>query len=439
MDVIVLYRIAHTFTNAVYEHLLALKTLERSNVVFAAIDSLSVLSFDLEEFDALIVHYSLRLPFDQISERAAEKLRTFKGVKALLIQDDYDDPRRACYWMNRCQFDVVFTVVPDASLAKVYSPELVPGMEFVSVLTGYAEDLRCAGSERPPSVRPITIGYRGRTLPLQYGQLGREKVTIGKTVKRYCDDNGISSDIAWTDDKRIYGAHWYEFIADCRATLCSESGCNVFDWDNDLVRRLAAFRAANPAASEAETYNAVGLMNQISPRCFEAIALRSVLVMFEGRYSDVLREGVHYLSLKKDFSNIGSVFDQLADDSLCNAMAERAHADIIGSGVYSYKAFVEKVGQRLVAHGVRKAAASRREPITTVRRAQTKRWPKGVTELPNRITRPDKELTTLREALLGANGARDLGRRVAYYSWGKVPAGLREEIKPRLRRLLRFD
>jgi hypothetical protein len=56
-----------------------------------------------------------------------------------------------------------------------------------------------------------------------------------------------------------------------------------------------------------------------------------------------------------------------------------------------------------------------------------------------RITRPEREPTTLRETFQGADGARALGRRAAYYSWGKVPAGLRAEIKPRLIRLLRYD
>ena len=42
-------------------------------------------------------------------------------------------------------------------------------------------------------------------------------------------------------------------------------------------------------------------MGQISPKMFEAISLGTVLVMFEGKYSNILKPDLHYISLKKDF------------------------------------------------------------------------------------------------------------------------------------------
>ena len=60
-------------------------------------------------------------------------------------------------------------------------------------------------------------------------------------------------------------------------------------------------------------------MNQISPRVFEAIALRTALVLFEGEYSGIIAPGVHYIPLKKNLSNLDDVLSLLGDDEYLSA------------------------------------------------------------------------------------------------------------------------
>jgi spore maturation protein CgeB len=86
-----------------------------------------------------------------------------------------------------------------------------------------------------------------------------------------------------------------------------------------------------------------GIMNQVSPRVFEAIAARTVLVLFEGNYSGVVKAGEHFIPLKKDGSNLAEVVSLLQDGAYVDAMAERAYRDVIASGKYSYKSFVDLV------------------------------------------------------------------------------------------------
>jgi hypothetical protein len=161
--------------------------------------------------------------------------------------------------------------------------------------------------------------------------------------------NGIICDIAWDESARIYGQDWNVFISSAKCMLGSESGSNVFDWDGLLHQGIHEYCQKYPAASEGEIYQAIvaryevdGLMNQISPRIFEMAAAKTVMVLMEGDYSGVLKPYVHYVPIKKDFSNLDEVFKTLSNGYKLDAMAECAHAELILSGLFSYKQFVEK-------------------------------------------------------------------------------------------------
>jgi hypothetical protein len=90
----------------------------------------------------------------------------------------------------------------------------------------------------------------------------------------------------------------------------------------------------------------------VSPRHFEAAALRVCQILFEGAYSGILRPLVHYIPLKKDFSNVDEVLRQFRDPDLRRSLTENAHRDLIASGEYSYAKFVEGFDAELVAAGL---------------------------------------------------------------------------------------
>ena len=119
--------------------------------------------------------------------------------------------------------------------------------------------------------------------------------------------------------------------------------------------------AARPNLSEDEIYqefiephdNHVK-MNQISPKIFEAIALKTGLVLFEGHYSGVVRTREHFICLKKDFSNIDNVLDAIGDADAVQAMADRAFRDIVETGQYGYSRFVSEIDHVLPSRAPRR-------------------------------------------------------------------------------------
>ena len=330
-----------------------------SEFQYSYVSSFAPCRFDLNYFDAVVLHYSVRVCHTgHLSTSFATALRNHKGLKVIYLQDEYEHTNLTHQAILDLGINIVFTCVPEESVTNVYPPDKFPDVRFVSILTGYVPlSLEEISSQKPLAERPILIGYRGRRIGPWYGDLGQEKLVIGQRMKKICDDRGLITDIAWEEKDRIYGS-WFEFLGNSKATLGTESGANVFDRDGQLAIEIQREQYRNPNITYEEIREKFlkgregeVIMNQISPKIFEAIATRTALILYEGRYSGIVEPHKHYLPLKKDFSNVDEVLGKLNDNALLEEMTTRAYDDVIRSGRYAYPAFV-RMTDRVLAESM---------------------------------------------------------------------------------------
>ena len=364
--ILVLYEARSTYTATVREYLDAFRNFSNNEFWFVVGTTNAPLLCDLRHFDAVLIHYSVRLSVDgYLSAAYDEALRSYTGLKIAIIQDEYENTQTTRNALQRLGISLVLNTITADQNHLVYPKAAFPDTEFVHVFTGYAPDMHDQAKNLPDTAdRPILIGYRGRPLPYWYGELGQEKIEIGRRMAAICEAHGINNvDIKWGDDDRIYGQAWYDFTRSCRVMLGTESGCNVFDDHGTIRRDITQAMVFIPDLTFAEAHRMfIGdreghvKMNQISPRVFEAAAFRTGLVLFEGDYSNVLTPDKHYIPLKKDFSNVDDVLAKVQDADYVRAMTERAHADLIASGLYGYPEFIRKfdrIVERYVAEPTR--------------------------------------------------------------------------------------
>ena len=151
------------------------------------------------------------------------------------------------------------------------------------------------------------------------------------------------------------GPAWFDFVKSCRVTLGSESGSNVFDFDGSIMALYKQMKAADPHLSYDKFHPLIAQrekeidMAQISPRMFEAAAMRTAMVLFRGRYSGLIEPDIHYIPLETDYSNLDDVLDRVQDVPALEAMTERAYRDLIASGAYGYRAFVNRMDDLIEA------------------------------------------------------------------------------------------
>lgn len=349
LRMLVAYGMESTFTQTTRDYLEALKCYSGYEVEYLHVTNSADILVDLSRYDIIFHNYCARLCFENyISPKYLELLRSYGGLKILAVQDEYNFTNRLRAAIKNLGFDIVLTCIPQDALEYVYPRGDFPGVEFVTVFTGYVPDEFAQAERRPKplSERSIFIGYRGRSLGANYGSLGFDKYQIGWRMKQICDERGIRTDISMSEESRIYGSAWFDFVGDCRAMLGSESGSNVFDFDGSIDAQYIALtkeRGRSPTYEEFAPYIAERereiSIGQISPRIFECAVMRTPLILFNGRYSDAISAGEHYIMLEKDFSNVSDVLKKLDDLPALEEMAKRAYQHLVASRRFGYHSY----------------------------------------------------------------------------------------------------
>lgn len=350
LDVLLLCDDRRDIAATVQEHINSLAAFSQHRVRKLSILGELPRGLDLDHFDVVIIHYSLVLSRDSfISASSRTTLAQFRGLKAVFVQDEYRFVDATIAAMREVGVDVLFTCVPEPEIERVYSSEKLPGVTKVNVLTGYVPEHLLQRPVLPYAKRPIDVGYRARKVPAWLGQLGREKYEIGYFFRNAVAAEDLVLDISFREEDRLYGEDWLNFVGRCKAMLGVESGASVFDFTGEIQRRVEDHQRRNPGVTYeelkelyfAEVDGEIAL-NQISPRCFEAAALRTLLVMYEGEYSGRMQPWRHYIPLKKDHSNYSEVVTALADTERVNEIIEAAYREVACNPRNTFKAFVEK-------------------------------------------------------------------------------------------------
>ena len=311
---------------------------------------------DLDAFDGLAIHYNLVMANPAyLSPLARWRISQFRGTKAAFIQDEYRFVNRSTAVMRMLGIQVLFTCVPQDQVDLVYPHEVLPELRrAVTVLTGYVPQELLSLPLVPYEERTTDVAYRGRRLLPWLGRLGQEKAAIGDRFALDAPRYGLAVNISSKEEDRLYGTAWTDFLRHSKAMLGVESGASVFDFDGSIERDVRAALAVQPDLPFEELHRRfmAGVdgrirLNQISPRCFEAAALGTLMVLYPGDYSGVLEPGRHYVPLEKDHSNMDEVVKAIREPEAWERITRAAREEVARNPRYSFQAMVETVDDAL--------------------------------------------------------------------------------------------
>jgi hypothetical protein len=353
---IVYYQVCKSDRNTIDEHLYAFDRYSGEechylNVFFGIPHYITRISFDL-----IIYHYtftSLKWDgeprFRAYLERFG-RLKNLSGYKVAIPQDEYVNSIPTCEYFLTFGIKTVFTCLSPSDYQKVYPRELSGLDHYVTVLTGYIDERslnEVSRFRKPHRDRGIDIGYRARKLPFWLGRHGIIKWQLTEKFQEACMGKDLRINLS-NDYKDVFiGKDWYRFLGECRVVLGCEGGASLHDPDGSIRACVENYYAENPDApfEEVEKRCFKGLdgnlhLFAISPRHFEACITKTCQALVEGEYAGIFKPGIHYIEIKKDWSNIEEVIGIIRDVDQCEKMAEQAYRDIVLSGEYTYRKFV---------------------------------------------------------------------------------------------------
>lgn len=391
-------------------------------------------ALDLEQFDVMVIHWTIAIGWlseHYLSDKSRQKIRNFSGLKALFIQDEYRAVNALHESLRFLKMDIIFTCVPESEVEKVYPADALPSIAKVSNLTGYVPESLIGMRVLPIADRPIDVGYRTRKPPYWLGELAYEKWRIAERFSEHAAGAGLKLNLSYLEAERLYGSAWTQFVSSCKAVLGVESGSSVFDFTGDLQRVVEDHVAKHPNATFEEVQHQFLMphegrirYNQVSPRSFEAAALRTVMILHEGEYSGVLEPWRHYVPLRKDFTNFPEVLETLRDSKKLQTIADTAFEEIACNQAYSYRSFISRF-DKTVEHEF-DTRAIRRSGMPYTRSKYIGELARSPSYVAYRIYSP-----VFQWLLLGPSR-----RRIMINVWNSIPHDFREFFRPLLRWVL---
>lgn len=307
----------------------------------------------LLNYSAIIVHNTTNYDINQLIKINKYILKRYKGIKIVMKQDEHYMTKSFVDYCAENKIDLLLTLWDLETAERVYkSNENNQRLHLMHFMTGYVPDTY-VGMDIDLEDRNIDVGYRGSIQPLLFGRLAYEKREIGERFITYAAKAGLKCDVSSKWEDRFMGVEWLNFLKRCKAVLGVESGSDIVDYTGDVKKRYDRFVKEHSKATEEEILGFVEQFKSeityraISPRHLEAAACGALQILYEGEYQGILKPYVHYVPLKRDYSNIEEVIGYIKDDDRRKEIVIRAREDIILSGKYSFRRFVEELDAKI--------------------------------------------------------------------------------------------
>ncbi|MFH1070341.1 MAG: glycosyltransferase [Candidatus Glassbacteria bacterium] len=310
------------------------------------------LSVMLSRTDAVVILHSVFSNSLCLGGRLFETIKRMSQPKAFFIGNEYKllpEKMKFCEDLGLC---LLVTMNPDERAQALYRDRL--GCR-VTCIPSAGVDSELFRPVKAWEERKLDLGYRAVASPLYLGH--DERREIAEFFKRRAEVLSLAADISLDPADRFTAEQWAAFLNDCRGQIGTEAGGDYFELDDRTRLRVNQYLKEHSGAGLKEirarffeNYPDPVPVRTISGRHAEAAASGTVQILFEGRYNDYFQPDVHYIPLRKDFSNADDALRKFRDREFCRQLAQNAQDTVLRE--LTYEKLIERFYGELLKAGL---------------------------------------------------------------------------------------
>jgi hypothetical protein len=275
--------------------------------------------------DIVILLHSVFSNACLLSGTLLDTISGLQHAKAFFIGNEYKLMPEKMRFCEQLGISLLVTQTTDPSVQAMYRERL--GCAVIGLPnTGFDPDIFKATV--PDTDRPIDLGYRAADSPWYLGH--QERREIAEYFVSNAARLNLRVDISLDPAGRLAETEWAAFLNQCKGQLGTEAGGDYFELTDATRVAVNSFIEQHPEAPFDEIRARFfevprePAMRIMSSRNIEAAGTRTVQLLFEGRYDGYFKPDIHYIPLKKDFSNVGEALVKFRDRAFAGRIADNA-------------------------------------------------------------------------------------------------------------------
>jgi len=278
-------------------------------------------------FDAIVLLHSVFSNSRWLAGWTFDAVRANPAPKVFFIGNEYKLMPEKMTFCESLGVRLLVTQSHSSRVQSLYRERL--GCAVVGIPnTGWDPDV--FRPERPRADRPIDLGYRSLASPLFLGH--NERVEMMEAFQAGAKRHGLRIDFSLRPEDRLNERGWAAFLNSCKGQIGTEAGGDYFELTDATRRRVNDYIDTRPDAGIEEIrarffrdYQDPVPIRILSSRNVEAAATRTVQLLLEGEYGGYFQPGIHYIPVRRDYSNVDEAIRMFRDSVLCDQISDQAY------------------------------------------------------------------------------------------------------------------
>jgi len=286
----------------------------------------------IQKWDLIIVSHAASGDDMTVLNRVERLLARRRGKLVVFIGNEYDLLDEKIGFLRETRADYVCSQLPLAAAKYLYGE--VSGTTILEM----PHALNPAVYYPIPTIpRTVDIGFIGDIYWPFVGD--QERTLLIRHFEEKGADYGLRCDIRKI---RVDRYEWATFLRGCHSIIGAESGTYFL---TDRGRVLQAARTYNLDHNRAATFDEVYERffrgqpqisgKSISSRHFEPIGTKTGQILLEGEYNGVLQPEVHYISVRRDLSDIDQTVERFKDVTYRQRIIDQAYDHVMAEHTYA--------------------------------------------------------------------------------------------------------